>query len=155
MGFNMATLVDPSTGVHKPVVTQVYEAFFFIGLLAVDGHHMLLRALESSFARAPIGAVAWNGELAWLAVGTFKQMFSAGITFAAPVMVLLAMVSILTGLLARAVPHLNIQDLGFVARIAIGLVAMLIFAPFLAPALDGLYTHLMHALDAGLDALPA
>lgn len=153
MGFNMATLLDPSAGTHTPVIAQIYETFFFIGFLAVDGHHVLLRALARSFERAPVGAIEWNSGLAWMAQSLFKQMFTAGISFAAPVIILLSLISLLTGLVARAVPQLNVQDLGFVARIAIGLVALLVFAPFLAPALESLYGHMSRALDSGLDAL--
>lgn len=153
MGLNMATLVDPSTGVNAPVVTQMYEAFFFLGLLAVDGHHLLLRALGQSFVRAPIGGIELHAGLAWIAETMFKQMFAAGITFAAPVMVLLALVSLLIGLLARAVPQLQVMEVGFSARIAVGLIALLAFAPFLAPALDSLYGQFMVGLDVALDTL--
>ncbi len=153
MGLNMATQVDPTTGVNAPVVTQMYEAFFFLGLLAVNGHHLLLRALGHSFERAPIGGIELNAGFAWIAVSMFKQMFAAGITFAAPVMVLLALVSILIGLLSRAVPQLQVMEVGFSVRILVGLVALLVFAPFLAPALDGLYGQFMTGLDVALDAL--
>ena len=155
MGFNMASIVDPTTGVNTPVLTQVYEIFFLLGLLAVDGHHLLLRALEKSFDRAPVGSFDLSGNLAWVAQSFFAQMFTAGITFAAPVMVLLALVSLLIGLLARAVPQLNVMEVGFTARIAVGLLAMLAFSPLLAPALEGLYLHLSDGLDAALDAIAA
>src|SRR5574337_1813143 len=65
MGFNMASLVDPSTGVNTPVVTQIYEIFFFLCFLAVNGHHVLLKSLEHSFARAPVGVLALSGDVAW------------------------------------------------------------------------------------------
>lgn len=153
MGFNMAAQIDPMTNIHTPVITQMYEIFFFLGLLAVNGHHLLLRALGKSFERAPIGSIAIDRGFTLVAQTLFKQMFTAGITFAAPVMALLALVSILIGLLARAVPQLNIMEIGFTTRIAVGLLALLVFAPFLAPAMDGLYAHLMDGLDASLDAL--
>ena len=153
MGFSMAQIVDPTTGVNTPVLTQIYEVFFFLGLLAVDGHHVLLRALGRSFERAPVGRFDLSGDVGWVALGFFEQMFQAGITFAAPVMVLLALVSLLIGLLARAVPTLNVMDVGYTARIAVGLVAMLVFAPLLAPALDGLYLQFSQGLDAALDAV--
>lgn len=153
MGLNMASQVDPSSGVSAPVVTQMYEAFFFLGLLAVDGHHLLLRALGQSFERAPIGGIQLSASVAWIAESLFKQMFAAGISFAAPVMVLLALVSLLIGLLARAVPQLQVMEVGFSARIIVGLLALLVFAPFLAPALDNLYGQFMVGLDVALDAL--
>ncbi len=141
MGFNMASLVDPTTGVNTPVITQVYEAFFFLGFLAV--------------MRAPVGALALGGNVAWGAQVLFTQAFGAGIAFAAPVLVLLFMASLLVSLLARMVPQLNVMDVGFSARIVVGLIALFVFAPFLAPALEGLYDQFARGLDGALDVLGA
>jgi flagellar biosynthesis protein FliR len=155
MGFNMAQIVDPTTGIHTPVLTQIYELFFFLGFLAADGHHLLLRSLDRSFAHAPVGTFDLSGNLAWIAQGFFAQMFTAGISFAAPVMVLLTLTSLLIGLLARAVPQLNVMEVGFTARIGVGLLAMLAFAPLLGSALGGLYRHFSDGLETALLALGA
>ncbi len=146
MAFNMANVVDPATGLSTPLVTQLYEAAFILGLLAVDGHHLVLRALAASFERAPVGDFAIDGELAALATRQLAQMFAAGITFAAPVLVLLALTSLVMGLLARTVPALNVLEVGFTLRIMVGLGAMTLFAPLIAPAL----TTLFDAVDSGL-----
>jgi flagellar biosynthetic protein FliR len=71
------------------------------------------------------------------------------LTFAAPVTVVLVLVSLLIGLLARAVPQLNVLEVGFTLRILVALLAMLAFAPLLAPALGALY----ESLDAGLETV--
>ncbi|MBK7642494.1 MAG: flagellar biosynthetic protein FliR [Planctomycetes bacterium] len=155
MGFNMASLVDPSTGQHTPIITQTYEVFFLLGFLAVNGHHVLLKALEHSFARAPVGVLEFGGNLAWSATELFTHTFGAGVAFAAPVLVLLFMASLLVSLLARMVPQLNVMDVGFSARITVGLLALFAFAPFLAPALEGLYDQFAHGIDGALDALGA
>lgn len=153
MGFNMAAQIDPTTNVQTPVITQFHEILFFLGLLAVDGHHLLLRALERSFQRAPVGEIAFPGDAAWMALALFQQMFVAGLTIAAPVLVLLVLTSILIGLLTRMVPQINVMDVGFTARIAVGLVALLVFAPFLAPAFERLYSTLMNGLDRAVDVI--
>lgn len=153
MGFGIATLVDPNTGVQSGVVTQLYEVFFLLGLLAVDGHHLLLRALAQSFERAPVGSLDLTRDLAWNAQVLLSQTFAAGLSFAAPVIALLAVVSLVVALLARAVPQLNVMEIGFTARIAVGLLAMLAFAPMLAPVLEGLYGLFADGLDAVLEAI--
>ena len=155
MAFNMASIVDPSTGVQSPLVTQVYEIFFFLSLLAVNGHHWLLRALGSSFERAPIGGIGIGEGLVPMMLNLFTRMFSAGITLAAPVLVLLLMVSVLIGFLARVVPQINVLEVGFNIRVAVGLVAIFVFSPFLAPAMNTLFEQLMIGLDECLDALEA
>jgi flagellar biosynthetic protein FliR len=149
MAFNMAAIADPATGISSPLVTRVYEGLFLLGLLAVDGHHVLLRALSDSFGAAPIGAIALDVGLADGARILFSEMFTAGLTFAAPVTVVLVLVSLLIGLLARAVPQLNVLEVGFTLRILVALLAMLAFAPLLAPALEALY----RALDTGLETM--
>lgn len=153
MGFNMASQLDPVTNLQTPVITQIYELFFFLGLLAIDGHHLILRALERSFERAPVGRVAFAQDAGWLLLSTFQQMFVAGITIAAPVLVLLMLTSVLVGLLGRAVPTINVMDIGFTARIGVGMIALLIFAPFLAPAFEKLYAGFMGGLDRALDVI--
>ncbi len=153
MGFNMASIVDPNTGIHSPVLTQLYEVFFTLGFFMVGGHQLLLRGLAQSFERAPVGSLNVGESLPWLAEKLFSQMFTAGLTFAAPVLVLLMVASLLLAFLARAVPTLNVNEVGFTARIAIGLGALLVFAPLLAPALTNLYGHVERGLTATLDAI--
>ena len=147
MGFAMARQIDPESGIQTPLVTRVYETFFLLALLAMDGHHWMIRALGESFARAPVGDVALGGGTIDLAQRLFSQMFAAGLTFAAPVMVLMVLVSILMGLLARVVPTLNVLEVGFSVRIAMALVAMFVFAPLMAPIMQELGTRLFSALD--------
>ena len=147
MGFNLAGVVDPATGLQTPLVTRFYETMFFLGLLAVDGHHWLLLALESSFERAPVGAIELGDGLLPFVTTLFGEMFRAGLTFAAPVLVLLMLVSVLIGLIARVVPQVNVLELGFTLRIAVALLAMFLFAPLLSPALGGLFTTLIDALE--------
>ncbi|MFM7281290.1 MAG: flagellar biosynthetic protein FliR, partial [Planctomycetia bacterium] len=153
MGFNMATVVDPNTGTATPVVAQIYEVFFFLVFLALNGHQLILQSLQASFERAPVGKLELAGNLAWTAQSLFSQTFAAGIAFAAPVMILLFIASLLVGILARFVPQLNVMDVGYSIRIGIGLLAMLVTAPFLAPALNGLHRHVIGGIDGVLDAL--
>lgn len=155
MAFNMASIVDPGTGVQTPLVTQVYEIMFFLGLLAVNGHHWLLRALGSSFDRAPIGEVAISGGVLDMTLNLFSKMFTAGIVLAAPILVLLLMVSVLIGLLARVIPQINVLEVGFNIRVAVGLLAIFLFSPFIGPALNSLFEELMVGLDDCLNSLEA
>jgi flagellar biosynthetic protein FliR len=159
MAFNMSSVVDPATGVSTPIVTQIWETLFLIGLLGVNGHHWLIRALSDSYARAPVGVISGGApasdlesvqNLTHLVRTLFEQSFRAGLTLAAPVLVLLFLVSLMIGLLARAVPQLNLLEAGFTLRILIGLAAMFLFAPLLAPAMDTLYGVLHVGLDDAL-----
>lgn len=153
MGMSMSAVMDPATGISTPMVAQIYEGFFILGLLAIDGHHWLLRALAHSFEKAPVGHIGGSAGL-WPAIEhLFTDMFVTGLTFAAPVLVLLFIVSLLTALLSRALPQLNLMEAGYALRILAALAAMYLFAPMLAPAMDGLYVALQRGLDDVLAAI--
>lgn len=153
MAFTMASQVDPATGINTPLITRIYEGFFLISFLVVDGHHVVLRALDASFARAPIGAIPSGNGATALVQGLFGEMFEAGITFAAPILVILTLVSVLVGLLTRAVPQINVLEMSFSLRIVAAIVAMFFFAPLLEPALDHLHGALASGLEEALGAL--
>lgn len=154
MAFNMATQVDPS-GVNTPLITQMHEALFLIGLFSLDGHHLVVRALSDSFARAPVGGIGLPENVPETLLSLFADMYAAGLTFAAPVLVVMVLVSVLIGLLGRAVPQINVMEVGFTLRILGALVAMFCFAPLLAPTMRALYGSLASGLDAVLIALEA
>ncbi len=153
MSFNMSNLVDPGTGQSSPVIAVLYETLFLLALLAADVHLWLVRALAASYERAPIGYLDWSSGAAQALTSMFSQLFTAGITFAAPVMVLLSVVSLLMAILIRAVPQINVIEFGFNLRVVGGLVALLLFSPWIAPASESLLDALMRHLGAGLDAL--
>ncbi|MEZ6016024.1 MAG: flagellar biosynthetic protein FliR [Planctomycetota bacterium] len=153
MAFTLAGTVDPMTGNSNPPLTYLYEVLFYLALLSVNGHHWLVRGLMASYERAPVGALPLGASVPGLIVSFFSETFSAGIAFAAPVLVLLFMVSILIAILARAVPQINVLEFGFSARILTGLIGLALFAPIITPAFTRLLERLMRGLDAGLDAL--
>jgi len=153
MAFNISRIVDPATGASVPVLAHMYELLFFLAFLSVNGHLWMMRALMESYERAPVGSMTFNRGVTGFLLDQFQQLFAAGITFAAPVLVLLMLVSITFGLHTKAVPQINVMEFVFHLRVSGGLVAMFLFAPLLAPALDRLLARLMEGLNAGLDAI--
>ena len=89
MGFAMASQIDPETGVQVPLITRIWENIYLVGLMAVNGHFWLLQSLAKSFDRAPVGEMKLSGGLVSVITSLFGAMFSAGLTFAIPVMTLL------------------------------------------------------------------
>lgn len=152
MGFAIASQVDPETGVNVPLITRIWENIYLVGLLAVNGHHWMLRSLSESFRVAPVGDMRLGPDFTSNFTHLFGAMFGAGLTFAAPIMVLLALVSVMIGLLTRAVPYLNILEISFSLRVGLGLVSIFLFAPMLEPVLEALYSSLADALRTSVDS---
>ncbi len=153
MGFMVGRQVDPVTGVQSSMITSLYENIFMLALLGMNGHHWLLRSLDNSFEVAPIGKLSLGNGLGPAFEGMFSEMFRAGIVFAAPVLIFLVIVSVLIGILSRAVPTLNVLELGFTLRVIVALLAMYFFAPLLEPSMTQLHDRFLDWLDKGLVAL--
>lgn len=153
MAFTMASAADPSSGEALPLISKMNETLFFLALLAVDGHQWLIRALAESYERAPVGMLDFGGTLPTVLVHLFSEFFASGIAFAAPVLVLLMMISVLIGLIARAVPQVNVLEMGFSLRVGGGLLALCLLSPTLSTAMTSLLEHFMAGLEAGLDAI--
>jgi flagellar biosynthetic protein FliR len=147
IGLSYASVVDPSSGGSTSSLPLLYETFFYLGLLLTDGHHVLFRALHASFERAPIGVMRLDLACVETSLSIVCRMLAAGITFAVPVLVLLFVSSLVSAIIGRAVPHLNVNEMGFTLRTAVGLLALFFCAPLLAPALNGVYGELFAGME--------
>jgi flagellar biosynthesis protein FliR len=155
MALQMSQQMDPESGVSTPLIARVYEGFFMLALFAVDGHLILLRALARTFESAPVGSTGGLDGLGEYALAMLADMLRTGLAYVAPVLVVLGTVSALIGLLARAVPQLNVLELSFSLRIVVALVAMFAFAPLLEPVISGLVEALCRWLDGAVAVLEA
>ena len=121
MGFTMAQVFDPTLNQTVSVIARLKNVAAILFFLILDGHHFLIQAVVYSYEVLPIGG--WKIS----ALGMEKlmmltaQVFVIGIKVAAPVIVALFLTSVAMGIIARAVPQMNIFFVGFPIRIAAGL----------------------------------
>jgi flagellar biosynthetic protein FliR len=123
-GFSVAAIVDPQSGVRNNVVSALYGTLALFTFLAVDGHHILLRALAESYQVLPLGPGGIAETIPDLVTRVIGIIFLIGTRLAAPVVVVLLMMELSLGLLARAAPALNLMVVGFPLRVMIGLLAI-------------------------------
>ena len=153
MGLQMANQVDPVTGSSMPVVTRIYEGFALLAMFTIDAHHWFVAALFDSLERAPLGVVASTDRMGEVFMAMFGEMLGAGIALAAPFSIVMSLVSILLGLLARSAPQINVLELGFTLRIGVAMLAMLVLAPLIGPMFERLFLDLARWLDVALGAV--
>ncbi|MFH1999876.1 MAG: flagellar biosynthetic protein FliR [Planctomycetota bacterium] len=146
MGFKMASQMDPITGMQIPSITQFYNLFAILLFLGINGHYWVLEILSRSFRLAPIGSLSiTSGFGEWFA-NLFSRFFSMGIRLSAPIFLLMLMISVGVGLLAKLVEGINVFDIGFPVRIGMGLLFIMFFIPFMAQTLQRAFV----ALNEGL-----
>ena len=120
MGLGIAQVVDPRTQLHMTPVALWVQFVALQVFLAVDGHHLLLQALLRSFEVAPPGSLGFSGREVGGLLASVGGAFEVAVRIAAPVLGGLLITDAALGLVARAVPQLNVFFMGFAIKIGVG-----------------------------------
>ncbi len=133
MGFAMAQVMDPTTGLQSPVIGRLFETLAFLYFFAVNAHHRIFELLSNSFDLIPIGE-PW--DLRALKEGLLQltgAMMSLGIRLAIPIYATTILTTITLIVLAKAVPQINLMEFAFAVRILVAIFALILFAAQLGP----------------------
>lgn len=112
-GFDMATAIDPSSDEEMPVISNMLGWLAMAILLLLGGHRQLLECCLDSYQRYPAGGVVFQESWLEELVMVTKHTFEIGIRAAAPLATALLLSNLMTGLLARTLPQLNVLAIGF------------------------------------------
>ncbi|MDR4486267.1 MAG: flagellar biosynthetic protein FliR [Nitrospirales bacterium] len=137
VGFAMAGVLDPVTQVETPVFGQLLTMLATLLYFSVDGHHLVLLALGSSFQLIPPFGAHLSGPLLDSVAEAFQQSFEMGLKLAFPVMAATFLIHVSLGLLGRLVPQMNILMTSFPITISIGLLVLGLGLPFVTFVFQG------------------
>lgn len=121
MGFSIANVVDPMSGISAPIISNVLYITAFLLFFTMQGHHMLIKGMVDSFTVIPLGEARVHREFMMSVLTYASQMFVIGVKIAAPVMGILLLINIAFAVIARALPQMNVFIMAFPVTIAVGL----------------------------------
>lgn len=147
MGFGVATLFDPGTRSQMPLLGLLLQMTGIAAFLAIDGHHMLLRALALSLHTAPLGASPLGVAPAVL-LHQFGLMFSLGMTLVSAAVFCVFLTDIGMSVVARVLPQANVFLLSIPVKIFAGLAVLALSAPFMGPVLLRIFESVFRYWDA-------
>jgi flagellar biosynthesis protein FliR len=146
MGFSMARAMDPQAEVQDSVVTEFMYILTILMFFAIDGHHIFIRALASSFKTVPPNAIFFNNAIPGILVKLSSDMFLIGVKLAAPMMVALFLSNLSLGIIARTVPQVNILMVGLPVNLAIGFIFLILTINSMSPFMTELFKKMGQAL---------
>ncbi|KAA1260402.1 flagellar biosynthesis protein FliR [Rubripirellula obstinata] len=111
-GMQLGDAIDPTTRSSMPSIARLVGLLVTTVMLAVGGHRLLMRLLLDSFKALPAGDVEFSGEMLTLVVDQLTAGMVAGIRVAAPVIAALLLSNIVTGLVSRTLPQINVLAIG-------------------------------------------
>ena len=122
LGLNMGAIMDPMTGMSSQVPGTILFFLATMVMLTLDLHHWVLAGFERTYAVLPIGGAHLNGELFNVVLNQTGNIFVVALQIAAPVLAVSFVVTVVFGVLSRAVPQMNVFVLSFSFRIVGGLI---------------------------------
>ncbi len=138
LGYSASAVLNPTTQTPAPLIGSVLGMAAVAVFLAMDGHHVLLRALALSVEHYPPGALAFDidfGEHLRFS----GAMFTFGLALAAPVMLTLLLADLALAVMSRSMPQLNVFVLSFSIKIVLGLLGLAVSVKFAGAVLTSLF----------------
>jgi flagellar biosynthetic protein FliR len=129
MGLGFVTSVDPSQGQQGLLIGNFLTMLGVTLLFATDSHHLVIAALNESYAIFAPGETMSSGDVAALATRAFAGAFKIGLQLSAPFLVFGLIFNIGLGVLARLMPQMQVYFVGSPLAILAG---FLVFAAVLA-----------------------
>ncbi len=137
MGMAMANIFDPATSSQSAIVAQFVGILAILMWLASGAHHLFLLTIIESFSILPPGS-EWSFNGWEVITQAAANMFILGVKLMAPVLLLLFFVYVALGLVARAVPQVQVFFVSFPLSVGLGLLVLGLSLPaFMSLMYDG------------------
>lgn len=148
MGFAIANVVDPQTGAQSPLTGQYFYIIALLFLMAVDGHHLIIDGIVTSYLFMPIETyIPFQEEsIADFVIQSFNYMFVIAFQMAIPIVGTLFLVDIALGIIARTVPQLNVFVVGLPLKIFVSFMAIFIFLTLYMTVVENLFGTMLETM---------
>ena len=129
MGFAMVTQYDANLAGQVSVLGRMWFIVAMLIFLAIDGHHLVINALASSYEMMPAGFVSIPSGIGELIIKYSAYVFIVALKIAAPLMISLFMTDVALGTIAKTMPTMNVFFFGIPIKIGVGLTVMAMALP--------------------------
>ncbi len=131
MGLAIATSIDPGTGTQSGVIGQYFSMMLIFVFLALGAHLLWLELVIESYRALPPGNAVFSAQSAQAVADFGGLAFATAAAIALPVVLVLLLVQLATGVLSRSAPSLNLFALGLPAGVLAGIAALIAALPIL------------------------
>jgi flagellar biosynthetic protein FliR len=144
MGLAIATSIDPASGAQSGALGTFFGLVLSLLFYAIGAHLLWFELLIESYRLLPAGQFAFGAWRAESVVMFMGYGLATAAAIALPVVLVLLLVQVVTGLIARSAPSLNLFALGLPAGVLAGIAALIIALPVMEEQFTGV-------LEAALD----
>ena len=150
VGFSFGALVDPVTGNQNAILGQVYSIFAMMIFLLTGGVGYMVLGVARTYTLIPLGTYPAAGALAALALSGAEQIPLIALELVAPVLVAVLVADAAFGIVARAVPQMNVLVMALPVKVLLACAVIAASMPFVGTALEN---DLVNSIGGALQAL--
>ncbi|ARQ97020.1 flagellar biosynthetic protein FliR [Campylobacter lanienae] len=125
MGFSMATVIDPQSGINAPLISNILNLIVLLAFLLFDGHHLILYFLAYGLEFIPLGGFYPEQNILKYAAQGMVNLFLYGFIISFPILALTLMSDLIFGMLMKTMPQFNLLVVGYPIKIAIAFVVLM------------------------------
>ena len=149
-GFTFGQTLDPMTGTQGGVLSQLYGLTGVMIFIAIGGDAWTLRGLTRTFSVAPLTRAPQLGPMIGGVAQAGASILTAAVEVAAPVLLAVLITDVALGVVARAMPQLNVFAVGFPLKVGISLLVVTAALPFVGGWMS---TQIYDSVNSALGAL--
>ncbi|HEY3612583.1 MAG TPA: flagellar biosynthetic protein FliR [Gaiellales bacterium] len=136
VGFSFGSLINPITGVPASVLGQLYTLLALMVFVLSGGVRLMIMGLARSYALVPLGTFPTPAALGRLATAAATELPLIGLELVGPVILAVVVVDAAFGLVARAVPQMNVFVIGLPVKVIVSFAVVAASLPFVATHLE-------------------
>lgn len=149
IGLAMSSTYDPNTQLQATIIENL---IYFVGVVvffSINAHHIIINSMQNNFKIIPIGYSIINFNFSYI-LKIFTYYFIMGIKIAIPIIVVLIITDLITGIIARSISGLNIMVVGMPLKMLIGLLFFMSLLPFIVNMMKDIIHQLSDVLQGTL-----
>lgn len=140
LGLSGSQIFDPISGTPSSILSQVKMWCAVVLIFAMNGHHMMLQAVVSSY-NMPALTMEGLPQIQSGLTHFLGQLMMLSMQIAAPVAAVAFIVDAASALVNKAVPQFQVFAIITPAKISLGLVAVMAALPVMATAVTSGVQH--------------
>jgi flagellar biosynthetic protein FliR len=142
-GLGLLQIVDPNEGVQSGIFSAFLELTAGLIFFSLNGHHLLIQALSSSYSTFPVAAADFPAVLLGALVGSSGAIFTMALRISAPVVIALLLSDLALGIISRAIPQMNVFIVAQPVQFGLVLLLLLLSLPAVAQFLARQFPDLL------------
>ncbi len=119
MGFTMANVMDPQTGINSPMLAQFFTLIALTLFLIFDGHHLLILFYYNSLDVLPLGSFYPQVSMWEFISKGMLNLFVFGFILSFPIKAMSFLADVIFGMLMKTMPQFNLLVVGFPIKIMV------------------------------------